>query len=125
MIRFLKRKVDKSSEFVDVDTLPSDPYDRKPIESYFTWPDLTQTDPIRTNFFTYIPWGLILLKMFRTPMKKFMRPPPLETFDLRECLYIDLEGDIGRKQCSKQIKYLKLPNDSLEGCPYIYIHRLI
>ncbi|MFS8012542.1 putative leucine-rich repeat domain superfamily [Helianthus anomalus] len=44
----------------------------------------------------------------------------LETLDLRQCLYIDLEGDIG-KQCSKQIKYLKLPNDSLEGCPYISI----
>ena len=34
MARFLKRKVDTSSEFVDVDTLPSDPYNRKPIESY-------------------------------------------------------------------------------------------
>ncbi|KAF5770771.1 putative F-box domain, leucine-rich repeat domain superfamily, F-box-like domain superfamily [Helianthus annuus] len=44
----------------------------------------------------------------------------LETLDLRECLYIDLEGDLG-KQCSKQIKYLKLPNDSLEDYPYIYL----
>ncbi|KAJ0657691.1 putative leucine-rich repeat domain superfamily [Helianthus annuus] len=43
----------------------------------------------------------------------------LETLDLRQCLYIDLKGDLG-KQCSQQIKYLKLPNDSLEGCPYIY-----
>ncbi|KAL9995111.1 putative leucine-rich repeat domain superfamily [Helianthus debilis subsp. tardiflorus] len=44
----------------------------------------------------------------------------LETLDLRECFRIDLEGDLG-KQCSKQIKYLKLPNDSLEGCPYLWI----
>ncbi|KAF5770792.1 putative leucine-rich repeat domain superfamily [Helianthus annuus] len=44
----------------------------------------------------------------------------LETLDLRECFYIDLKGDLG-KQCSKQIKYLKLPNDSLEGCPYLWI----
>ncbi|KAF5770739.1 putative F-box domain, leucine-rich repeat domain superfamily, F-box-like domain superfamily [Helianthus annuus] len=43
----------------------------------------------------------------------------LETLDLRECFYIDLKGDLG-KQCSKQIKYLKLPNDSLEDYPYIY-----
>ncbi|MFS8012537.1 putative leucine-rich repeat domain superfamily [Helianthus anomalus] len=43
----------------------------------------------------------------------------LETLDLCECFCIDLKGDLG-KQCSKQIKYLKLPNDSLEGCPYIF-----
>ncbi|KAF5770755.1 putative leucine-rich repeat domain superfamily [Helianthus annuus] len=43
----------------------------------------------------------------------------LETLDLRECFYIDLKGDLG-KQCSKQIKYLKLPNDSLKDCPYIF-----
>ncbi|XP_022008382.1 putative F-box/LRR-repeat protein 23 [Helianthus annuus] len=43
----------------------------------------------------------------------------LETLDLRECFCIDLKGDLG-KQCSKQIKYLKLPNDSLEDYPYIY-----
>ncbi|KAJ0657684.1 putative leucine-rich repeat domain superfamily [Helianthus annuus] len=44
----------------------------------------------------------------------------LETLDLRECFCIDLKGDLG-KQCSKQIKYLKLPNDSLEDYPYIYV----
>ncbi|KAJ0704964.1 putative F-box domain, leucine-rich repeat domain superfamily, F-box-like domain superfamily [Helianthus annuus] len=44
----------------------------------------------------------------------------LETLDLRECFRIDLKGDLG-KQCSKQIKYLKLPNDSLEDYPYIYV----
>ncbi|MFS7990288.1 hypothetical protein Hanom_Chr11g01057031 [Helianthus anomalus] len=37
-----------------------------------TRPDPTRTDPIRTNFFTYIPWVLKFLKMFHTPMKKFL-----------------------------------------------------
>ncbi|KAK9069115.1 hypothetical protein SSX86_013231 [Deinandra increscens subsp. villosa] len=41
----------------------------------------------------------------------------LETLDLRACDNIDLKGYLGEK-CSKQIKNLKLPNDSLEGCPY-------
>ncbi|XP_076900613.1 putative F-box/LRR-repeat protein 22 [Bidens hawaiensis] len=41
----------------------------------------------------------------------------LETLDLRACVNIDLKGYI-RKQCSKQIKCLKLPNDSLEDFPY-------
>lgn len=43
----------------------------------------------------------------------------LESLDLRSCFYIDLKGDLG-KRCSQQIKYLKLPNDSLADCPYIY-----
>ncbi|MFS7904701.1 hypothetical protein Hanom_Chr01g00039171 [Helianthus anomalus] len=37
--------------------------------------DPTRTDPIRTNIFTYIPWGLKFLKMFRTPIKKILGPP--------------------------------------------------
>ena len=45
--------------------------------------------------------------------------PHLESLDLRMCRFIDLEGDLG-KRCSQQIKCLKLPNDSLEGCRYIY-----
>ncbi|PWA74434.1 RNI-like superfamily protein [Artemisia annua] len=43
----------------------------------------------------------------------------LELLDLRKCFYIDVKTDLG-KRCSQQIKYLKLPNDSLDGCPYIY-----
>ncbi|KAK9070750.1 hypothetical protein SSX86_011152 [Deinandra increscens subsp. villosa] len=43
----------------------------------------------------------------------------LESLDLRACLFIDLKGDLG-KRCLQQIKCLKLPDDSLEGCPYIY-----
>ncbi|KAI3513544.1 hypothetical protein L1887_20880 [Cichorium endivia] len=43
----------------------------------------------------------------------------LESLDLRQCLYVNLEGEFG-KNCSEKIKCLKLPNDSLEGCPYIY-----
>ncbi|KAJ0798042.1 hypothetical protein HanPI659440_Chr04g0180521 [Helianthus annuus] len=47
MARFLKRKgVESSSEFLDVDTLPSDPYDRKPIESY----NMNQRDEIRKAY---------------------------------------------------------------------------
>ncbi|KAD7480033.1 hypothetical protein E3N88_03169 [Mikania micrantha] len=41
----------------------------------------------------------------------------LEKLDLRACCYIDLTGDLGKK-CSEQIKHLKLPHDSLEGCHY-------
>ncbi|CAI9302790.1 unnamed protein product [Lactuca saligna] len=41
----------------------------------------------------------------------------LESLDLRECLYIDLMGELGMK-CSEKIKCLKLPNDSLKGCLY-------
>ncbi|KAK9073145.1 hypothetical protein SSX86_007468 [Deinandra increscens subsp. villosa] len=37
----------------------------------------------------------------------------LESLDLRGCLYVDLNGDLG-KRCSQQIKDLKLPRDSLE-----------
>ncbi|KAK1418117.1 hypothetical protein QVD17_27256 [Tagetes erecta] len=37
----------------------------------------------------------------------------LESLDLRQCFHIDLKGDLG-KRCSKQIKYLKLPNDPLD-----------
>ncbi|MFS7914845.1 hypothetical protein Hanom_Chr02g00158341 [Helianthus anomalus] len=40
-----------------------------------TRPDPTRPDPIRTDFFTYIPRGLKLLKMFRTPIEKFLGPP--------------------------------------------------
>ncbi|XP_076950021.1 putative F-box/LRR-repeat protein 9 [Bidens hawaiensis] len=40
----------------------------------------------------------------------------LELLDLRRCLYVDLKGDLG-KRCS-QIKYLKLPRDSLYGVHY-------
>lgn len=40
----------------------------------------------------------------------------LESLDFRQCFY--LKGGI-RKICSNKITYLKLPNDSLEGCPYI------
>ncbi|KAJ0507338.1 hypothetical protein HanIR_Chr11g0505181 [Helianthus annuus] len=35
---------------------------------------MTRPDPIRTVFFTYIPRGLKFLKIFRTPMKKFLGP---------------------------------------------------
>nr|XP_043629262.1 F-box protein SKIP19-like [Erigeron canadensis] len=42
----------------------------------------------------------------------------LELLDLRRCMFIDLKGDLG-KRCSEQIKHLKLPHDSLEGCPDI------
>ncbi|GKA35531.1 F-box domain containing protein, partial [Tanacetum coccineum] len=43
----------------------------------------------------------------------------LESLDLRKCHYVDLKQDLG-KRCSRQIKYLKLPDDSLDGCSYIY-----
>ncbi|KAI3761716.1 hypothetical protein L1987_52137 [Smallanthus sonchifolius] len=43
----------------------------------------------------------------------------LESLDMRRCLSVDPKGDLG-KRCSKQIKYLKLPLDSLEGCPHAY-----
>ncbi|KAJ9560255.1 hypothetical protein OSB04_005415 [Centaurea solstitialis] len=39
----------------------------------------------------------------------------LKSLDLRMCRFIDLKGQMG-KRCSQQIKCLKLPNDSLEGC---------
>ncbi|CAH1445289.1 unnamed protein product [Lactuca virosa] len=42
----------------------------------------------------------------------------LESLDLRQCMYINLKGDMG-KRCSENIKYLKLPEDSVEGCLYI------
>nr|XP_043636008.1 putative F-box/LRR-repeat protein 23 [Erigeron canadensis] len=41
----------------------------------------------------------------------------LETLDLRNCVSIDLNGDLG-KRCFEQIKTLKLPDDSFEGSPY-------
>ncbi|KAJ9560447.1 hypothetical protein OSB04_005607 [Centaurea solstitialis] len=41
--------------------------------------------------------------------------PHLKSLDLRKCRFLDLEGDLG-KRCSQQIKCLKLPNNSLEGC---------
>ncbi|GJT05682.1 F-box domain containing protein [Tanacetum coccineum] len=43
----------------------------------------------------------------------------LELLDLRMCEYVDVNTDLG-KRCSRQIQYLKLPNDSLNGCSYIY-----
>nr|XP_043627257.1 putative F-box/LRR-repeat protein 23 [Erigeron canadensis] len=42
----------------------------------------------------------------------------LESLDLRQVLYIDLKGALG-KRCSEQIKHLKLPHDSLEGFQYL------
>ncbi|XP_076899740.1 putative F-box/LRR-repeat protein 23 [Bidens hawaiensis] len=42
----------------------------------------------------------------------------LELLDLRRCLYIDLKGELG-KRSSQQIKHLKLPDDPLDGLPYI------
>ncbi|KAI3781074.1 hypothetical protein L2E82_11073 [Cichorium intybus] len=41
----------------------------------------------------------------------------LESLDLRLCMYVDLEGDFGKK-CLDKINCLKLPNASLEGCLY-------
>ncbi|XP_022008030.1 zinc finger MYM-type protein 1-like [Helianthus annuus] len=52
MARFLKRKVDTSSELIDLDTLPSDPYDRKPIESY----NVNQKDAIRRAYILRGPY---------------------------------------------------------------------
>ncbi|PWA78583.1 F-box domain, Leucine-rich repeat domain, L domain-like protein [Artemisia annua] len=43
----------------------------------------------------------------------------LESLDLRRCLYIDLKGDMG-KECVKQIKIVRLPDESLEDCPHIH-----
>ncbi|XP_024971953.1 putative F-box/LRR-repeat protein 23 [Cynara cardunculus var. scolymus] len=45
--------------------------------------------------------------------------PHLKSLDLRKCCSLDLKGELGIR-CSRQIKYLKLPGDSLEGCPYMY-----
>ncbi|XP_023762571.1 F-box protein SKIP19 isoform X1 [Lactuca sativa] len=42
--------------------------------------------------------------------------PHLESLDLRQCLYLDLKGEFGKK-CLDKIKCVKLPNDSLEGLP--------
>ncbi|KAK1409567.1 hypothetical protein QVD17_36094 [Tagetes erecta] len=42
----------------------------------------------------------------------------LQTLDLRACFNIALNGDL-EKKCFEQIKYLKFPKDSLQGCPYI------
>ncbi|CAI9302791.1 unnamed protein product [Lactuca saligna] len=41
----------------------------------------------------------------------------LELLDLRECFYLDLKGDLGKK-CLEKIKCVKLPRDSIEGCLY-------
>ncbi|KAJ9560428.1 hypothetical protein OSB04_005588 [Centaurea solstitialis] len=43
----------------------------------------------------------------------------LISLDLRKCWLIDLEEDLW-KRCLQQIKCLKLPYESLEGCPYMY-----
>ncbi|GJX95364.1 putative F-box/LRR-repeat protein 23, partial [Tanacetum coccineum] len=42
----------------------------------------------------------------------------LETLDLRECFYIDLNRN-SVTGCLKQINHLKLPTDSLEISPYV------
>ncbi|XP_035842137.1 uncharacterized protein LOC110924533 [Helianthus annuus] len=64
MARFLKRKVDTSSELIDLDTLPSDPYDRKLIESY----NVNQKDAIRR---AYILRGPYQLRGIEFPQTKF------------------------------------------------------
>ncbi|XP_022024859.1 zinc finger MYM-type protein 1-like [Helianthus annuus] len=65
MARFLKRKkVDTSSELINLDTLPSDPYDRKPIESY----NVNQRDEIRR---AYILRGLYQLRGIEFPQTTF------------------------------------------------------
>lgn len=38
----------------------------------------------------------------------------LESLDLRRCLNVHLGGDVG-KRCSQQIKYLRHPQDPIEG----------
>ena len=60
MARFLKRKVDTSSEFVDVDTLPSDAYNRKSIESY----NVNQRDKIRRAYLLRGPYQPFSLMFF-------------------------------------------------------------
>nr|XP_043630334.1 putative F-box/LRR-repeat protein 23 [Erigeron canadensis] len=44
----------------------------------------------------------------------------LESLDLRRCIWIDFEGDLG-KRCSEQIKHLKLPGDSLEHYQHLEV----
>ncbi|XP_076949268.1 putative F-box/LRR-repeat protein 23 [Bidens hawaiensis] len=41
----------------------------------------------------------------------------LKSLDLRQCWYIDLKGELG-KRCSQQIKHLKLLDDSFKVLPY-------
>ncbi|KAI3751362.1 hypothetical protein L2E82_22446 [Cichorium intybus] len=41
----------------------------------------------------------------------------LESLDLRQCMYIDLKGEM-EKKCTEKIKCLKLPEDSLEECMF-------
>ncbi|KAG6419590.1 hypothetical protein SASPL_121812 [Salvia splendens] len=43
--------------------------------------------------------------------------PHLESLDIRRCFHLDLQGDLG-KRCREQIKYLKLPNDSVSDIPW-------
>ncbi|KAJ0574177.1 putative leucine-rich repeat domain superfamily [Helianthus annuus] len=43
----------------------------------------------------------------------------LELLDLCRCLFIRIGGVLG-KRCLQEIKCVKLPNDFLEGCPFIY-----
>ncbi|KAG6416583.1 hypothetical protein SASPL_124016 [Salvia splendens] len=43
--------------------------------------------------------------------------PHLESLDIRQCFDLDLQGDLG-KRCRQQIKYLKLPNDSVSDVPW-------
>ncbi|KAL1566591.1 putative F-box/LRR-repeat protein 9 [Salvia divinorum] len=45
------------------------------------------------------------------------RCPRLESLDIRRCFDLDLQGDLG-KRCRQQIKYLKLPNDSVCDVPW-------
>ncbi|XVF45977.1 hypothetical protein PTKIN_Ptkin02bG0251100 [Pterospermum kingtungense] len=39
--------------------------------------------------------------------------PYLESLDLRRCLFVDLQGDMG-KRCAQQMKNLRRPNDSID-----------
>ncbi|XP_042023318.1 putative F-box/LRR-repeat protein 9 isoform X1 [Salvia splendens] len=43
--------------------------------------------------------------------------PRLESLDIRRCFDLDLHGDLG-KRCRQQIKYLKLPTDSVSDVPW-------
>ncbi|KAF4363055.1 hypothetical protein CsatB_001755 [Cannabis sativa] len=44
--------------------------------------------------------------------------PHLESLDLRQCLNINFKGKLA-KRCTEQIKVIRLPQDSLEGCGFI------
>ncbi|XVF62201.1 hypothetical protein PTKIN_Ptkin08bG0198200 [Pterospermum kingtungense] len=44
--------------------------------------------------------------------------PDLESLDLRKCIRVNLQGDIG-KRCAKQIKNLRRPHDAVHDYPFI------